>query len=98
MESSFVQSYWSLLPPLLAIALAVSTRRVLLSLGLGIVLAALLLQEFNPLYTVQLLFSSAVALVWSDGAVNEWNVNILIFLLLLGCIISMLGRVGTGTH
>lgn len=94
MESSFVQSYWSLLPPLLAIVLAVTTRRVLLSLGLGIVLAALLLQQFNPLATLQLLFSSVKNLVWSKGEINEWSVNILLFLLLLGCIISMLGRIG----
>ena len=94
MESSFIQSYWSLLPPLLAIVLAVFTRRVLLSLGLGIILAALLLQQFQPLATIQLLLNSTLALVWSEGAVNEWNVNILIFLLLLGCIISMLSRIG----
>lgn len=94
MESSFIQSYWSLLPPLLAIVLAVFTRRVLLSLGLGIILAALLLQQFNPLDTAQLLFNSGLGLFWSDGVINEWNVNILIFLLLLGCIISMLSRIG----
>lgn len=94
MESYFIQSYWSLLPPLLAIVLAVLTRRVLLSLGLGIILAALLLQHFNPVATMQLLISSAASLFWSDNTVNEWNVNILIFLLLLGCIISMLSRIG----
>ncbi|MBU3824638.1 MAG: Na+/H+ antiporter NhaC family protein [Candidatus Oceanisphaera merdipullorum] len=94
MESSFIQSYWSLLPPLLAIVLAVFTRRVLLALGLGIILAALLLQQFSAIGTVQLLLSSAWALFWSANAVNEWNVNILTFLLLLGCIISMLSRIG----
>ncbi|MGO4999158.1 Na+/H+ antiporter NhaC family protein [Oceanisphaera sp. W20_SRM_FM3] len=94
MESSFIQSYWSLLPPLLAIVLAVFTRRVLLSLGLGIILAALLLQHFSVTGAVQLVLSSALALFWSDNAVNEWNVNILTFLLLLGCIISMLSRIG----
>ncbi|MFD1008272.1 MULTISPECIES: Na+/H+ antiporter NhaC family protein [Oceanisphaera] len=90
----FIQTPWSLLPPLLAIVLAISTRRVLLSLGLGIILAALLLQQFNPLTTVTHLMSQVSALFWSDNTINEWNVNILLFLLLLGCIISMLSRVG----
>lgn len=90
----FIQSYWSLLPPLLAIVLAITTRRVLLSLGLGIILATLLLQQFNPVTAVTHLAGNVSALFWSDNAVNEWNVNILLFLLLLGCIISMLSRVG----
>lgn len=90
----FIQSYWSLLPPLLAILLAITTRRVLLSLGLGIILATLLLQQFNPATAVTHLAGNVSALFWSDNAVNEWNVNILLFLLLLGCIISMLSRVG----
>ncbi|WP_417618205.1 Na+/H+ antiporter NhaC family protein [Oceanisphaera sp.] len=90
----FIQSYWSLLPPLLAIVLAITTHRVLLSLGFGIILATLLLQQFNPLTAVTHLASNIGALFWSDNAINEWNVNILLFLLLLGCIISMLSRVG----
>ncbi|WP_375055011.1 Na+/H+ antiporter NhaC family protein [Zobellella sp. DQSA1] len=95
MESHpFVQTFWSLLPPLLAIILAIFTRRVLLSLGFGIVLGALLLQQFNPFAVLTHLGTSVMALFWSDNAVNEWNVNILLFLLLLGCMISMLSRTG----
>lgn len=90
----FIQTPWSLLPPLLAILLAIFTRRVLLSLGLGILLAALLLQQFDPISTLVHLGKSVFSLVWEDNALNDWNVNILVFLLLLGCIISMLSRVG----
>ncbi|WP_041543184.1 Na+/H+ antiporter NhaC family protein [Oceanimonas sp. GK1] len=93
----FIQSVWSLLPPVLAILLAIVTRRVLLSLGLGIVLAALLLQQFNPLAALSHVASKVFSLLWSEGELNEWNVNILLFLLLLGCIISMLSRAGA-TH
>ncbi|ART79134.1 Na+/H+ antiporter NhaC family protein [Oceanisphaera avium] len=94
METNFIQSYWSLFPPLLAIVLAVVTRKVLLSLGLGIILAALLLGQFSLLESSNLLISHIVGLFWSDGALNDWNLNILIFLLLLGCMISMLSRTG----
>ncbi|MBM7455601.1 Na+/H+ antiporter NhaC [Oceanisphaera litoralis] len=95
MESHpFIQTFWSLLPPLLAILLAIFTRRVLLSLGLGIILGVLLLEQFNPLTAVIHLGGNITGLFWSDNAVNEWNVNILLFLLLLGCIISMLSRTG----
>lgn len=95
MESHpFIQTFWSLLPPLLAIVLAILSRRVLLSLGLGIILGALLLKQFNPFAVVTHLSSNIGSLFWSDNAINEWNVNILLFLLLLGCMISMLSRVG----
>ncbi|OYD25214.1 Na+/H+ antiporter NhaC family protein [Oceanimonas baumannii] len=93
----FIQTFWSVLPPLIAIVLAIVTRKVLLSLGLGIVLAALLLQQFNPLTSLSHLSSKVFSLFWSEGALNEWNVNILLFLLLLGCIISMLSKAGA-TH
>ncbi|WP_445399127.1 Na+/H+ antiporter NhaC family protein [Zobellella sp. An-6] len=95
MESHpFVQTFWSLLPPLSAIFLAIATRRVLLSLGAGIILGTLLLQQFNPVAGVMHLSASVAALFWSAGSLNEWNVNILLFLLLLGCMISMLSRTG----
>lgn len=94
MDSIFIQSYWSLLPPLLAIFLAIITRRVLISLGFGIVLAALLLQKFSLLSAGGLLLQEVTGLFWAQGQINEWNLNILVFLLLLGCVISMLSRTG----
>ncbi|WP_157953709.1 Na+/H+ antiporter NhaC family protein [Oceanimonas marisflavi] len=93
----FIQTVWSVLPPLMAILLAIVTRRVLLSLGIGILLAALLIQQFSPVSSFSHVADKVFSLFWSDGALNEWNVNILLFLLLLGCIISMLSRAGA-TH
>lgn len=90
----FIQTYWSLLPPLLAILLAIATRRVLLSLGMGIVLGTLLLNAFQPVDAIGHLFSKVLSLFWEQDGLNEWNLNILLFLLLLGCIISILSRVG----
>ena len=45
----YADSGWSVVPPLLAVALAILTRRVLLSLGAGILTGSLLLNQFSPL-------------------------------------------------
>lgn len=95
MESNpFILSAWSLLPPFLVIVLAITTRRVLLSLGLGILLSVLFIEQFQPLASAQHLFNEVISLFWKDDQLNDWSFNILIFLLLIGCIISMLGRSG----
>ncbi|GEK46027.1 tetracycline efflux Na+/H+ antiporter family transporter Tet(35) [Bisbaumannia pacifica] len=87
----------SLLPPLVAIGLAVLTRRVLLSLGLGILVGALLLNGGHPLTTLGDLASRLLALFWTLpaaddpglGAPEAWNLSILGFLLLLGAMVAL---------
>ena len=87
---SYADSALSLLPPVAAIVLAMLTRRVLLSLGVGIVLGALLLTDFSAMQTVQYLSEKVSALVWDDGALNSWNLYILGFLVLLGMITALI--------
>ncbi|WP_341231639.1 hypothetical protein [Nocardioides salarius] len=55
-----VESYefLTLLPPLLAIGLVVATRKVLLSLGLGVISAAFLVADGSPWGTVELVASA----------------------------------------
>ena len=67
----------TLVPPLLAIALVVATRKVLLSLGLGVLAAALLIEGFSPWGTVQQVVGAFTDLFWMDGAVNTTKVYIL---------------------
>lgn len=74
----------TLVPPVLAIALVIATKRVLISLGAGVVAAALLIADFSPLETVELVWDAFAAIFWVDGAVNTFQVYILIFTLLLG--------------
>src|SRR5690625_1777594 len=74
----------TLLPPLLAIGLAIATRRVLISLGLGVLSAAFLIAEFNVLETLREVWAAFAVIFWEEGAVNTWYVYILLFLLLLG--------------
>lgn len=80
----FADSPWSIVPPLLAVALAIITRRVLLSLGVGIVAGSLMLQQFSPLQSLRYLFDSVLKIFWVDGAPNSDNLNMLLFMLLLG--------------
>lgn len=87
---SYADSALSLLPPIVAIVLAVLTRKVLLSLGLGILVGALLLNNFAPLASAEFLAHRVTNLVWSDGALNSWNLYILGFLVLLGMITALI--------
>lgn len=87
---SYADSALSLLPPVVAIVLAMLTRRVLLSLGVGILLGALLLTDFSAANTVQYVGEKVMGLVWDDGALNSWNLYILGFLVLLGMITALI--------
>ena len=84
----YSDSLLSILPPLVAVTLAVLTRRVLLSLGLGILIGALLVTRGNPLDTVQYLGLKLMAIFREAGAPNWASINILLFLVLLGCLIA----------
>lgn len=83
-------SVLSLLPPVLAIILAILTRKVLLSLGLGIILGSLLLTNFSVSDSAFFLVAKVSGLFWSDGALNSWNMYILGFLVLLGIITALI--------
>ncbi|PRZ04108.1 Na+/H+ antiporter NhaC [Isoptericola sp. CG 20/1183] len=80
----------TLLPPVIAIVLVVITKRVLVSLGAGILAAALLVADLDPLETLRLVWESFAAIFWTDGAVNTWYVYILVFTLMLGVIAAFI--------
>ncbi|WP_095498889.1 Na+/H+ antiporter NhaC family protein [Paraferrimonas haliotis] len=82
--TSYADSALSVLPPLLAIAMAVITRKVLLSLGVGIIFGVALLTNFQPVNGAEHLAKSVTGLFWDDGAVNSDNLYILGFLIFLG--------------
>ncbi|KLV00090.1 Na+/H+ antiporter NhaC family protein [Photobacterium aphoticum] len=79
----------SLLPPLVALGLAIITRHVLLSLGVGVLLGAFLLTD--SLGTMgEYITSTAKGLFIEDGAINSSNMSILAFLILLGMTTALL--------
>ena len=93
--ADYSHSFLSVVPAALALLLAVVTRRVLLSLGIGIILGAVLLAGGNPSNTLLHLKDMAVGLVWTDGGWSLGKLKILIFLLLLGVFTSLLTYSGS---
>src|ERR1700754_1456358 len=82
-------SLLSLLPPIVTIACAIATRRILISLGIGIVLGALLAGGWNIAAAVQLVLEAAVGLIVADGAVAE-ELVILAVVVLLGVLTTLI--------
>lgn len=86
----FYSSAWALLPPIIAIALALITKEVYSSLFVGIVVGGLLYAEGN--------FVGTITHVFSDGFVanvaDSYNMGIIIFLIVLGSMVSMMNKAG----
>ena len=83
-------TFWSLVPPIVAIALALITKEVYSSLFVGILIGGLLYAGGNPEGTVLHVFSNGIVSVLSDS----YNVGILIFLVILGSIVAMMNKAG----
>jgi len=83
-------SVWSLLPPIIAIGLALITKEVYSSLFIGILAGGLLFSGFNIVTAVEHVFVDGMIGCLSD----PWNVGILIFDVLLGAIIMLMNRAG----
>ena len=79
----------SLLPPLIAIALALITKEVYSSLFIGILSGALLYTNFNIWGMVTNSFDVMVGKL-----ADSWNVGILIFLVVLGMMVSLVNKAG----
>lgn len=79
----------TLLPPLVAIILVIVTRKVLISLGAGILIAGLILAEFNPLAMVVWVWDAIVRLFWVDGELNWFTILIVAFLFQLGIVTAL---------
>ena len=87
---SVQQSYWSLIPPVIAIILALVTKEVYSSLFVGIVTGSLLYSGFS--------FEGTMTHIFNDGIIaslaDSWNVGILMFLVILGTIVQLMNRTG----
>ncbi|MDC3412120.1 Na+/H+ antiporter NhaC family protein [Terrihalobacillus insolitus] len=85
---------FSLIPPLLAIFMVLWTKRVLLSLIVGIVAGAILLANFQIWETILITWEAFIGVFIADGAINTWNVYILLFPLMLGVITAFMSMMG----
>ncbi len=91
----YSHSFLSVIPPFLALALAVVTRRVLLSLSIGILVGTAFLTGGNPANGLIHLKDMAEGLVRADGEWSLGKLKILIFLILLGIFTSLLTLSGS---
>jgi len=83
----------ALLPPLLAIVMAIITKQVLLSLFVGVWIGATMAAGWNPI--IGLIDSFRVYIFNSLG--DSWNASVLIMLMFVGAFAAMLER-GGGAH
>ena len=88
--SKFYNTPVSLLPPIIAIALALITKEVYSSLFLGILVGGLLYSNFA--------FEGTVLHVFNDGIIasvtDSYNMGILIFLVILGTMVCLMNKAG----
>lgn len=89
-SETVTNTFWALVPPIVAIGLALVTKEVYSSLFVGIIVGGLLYAGFN--------FQDMVVHVYSEGIVSvlsdSYNVGILVFLVVLGIIVSLMNRAG----
>lgn len=83
-------SIWALLPPIIAIVLALITKEVYSSLFIGILAGGVIYSNFN--------FEGTVVHVFSDGFISSiadsYNIGIIIFLVILGAMVAMMNKAG----
>ena len=86
----FANTFWSLLPAVVAIGLALVTKEVYSSLFFGVLVGGLLFSGFSFTGTIEHVFVDGIIGSLSDS----WNVGILIFLVLLGTMVMLMNRAG----
>ncbi len=86
----FFNTFWSLLPPIIAIALALITKEVYSSLFIGILVGGLLYSNFSFEATVLHVFNSGIVASVTDS----YNMGILIFLVILGAMVCLMNKAG----
>lgn len=84
----FVNTFWALVPPILAIALALLTKEAYSSLFIGIVIGALFVTGFSPVATVDTIINDGIVPATAD------NAGIFVFLVILGIIVALVNRSG----
>lgn len=89
-ETPSYATFWALVPPIIAIVLALITKEVYSSLFIGILSGGLIYSSFN--------LETTMTHVFQDGFIStvadSYNIGILIFLVLLGSLVAMINKTG----
>ena len=83
-------TFWALVPPVVAIGLALITKEGYSSLFIGVLMGGILYSGFS--------FEGTITHIFEDGMINvlsdSYNVGILIFLVILGTMVCLMNRAG----
>lgn len=97
----FFGTAWALVPPLVAIVLALITKETFSSLFIGVLVGALLLASFDPVDTLNNIISNEVGTGDNTSNVgfihaisDPWNAGIFIFLIILGITVALINKAG----
>jgi len=84
----FVNTFWALVPPIVAIVLALITKETFSSLFVGILVGALLINDFAPVATLDTMINDGFVPAIAD------NAGIFMFLVLLGFMVALVNTTG----
>ncbi len=87
-EGTVIGSFWALLPPIIAIALALITKEVFSSLFVGLLSGAILASDFSFVGTMDHIISTGLISAVSDTA------GIFVFLVELGILVALVNKAG----
>ena len=87
-------TFWSLVPAIVAILLALFTKEVYSSLFIGIIIGAVFYSGAS--------FSGFLTQTFDDGLIaqlsDSWNVGIIVFLVILGTMVALMNKAGGSLH
>ena len=86
--ATLAETAWSLVPPLIAIVLALVTKEAYSSLFIGVVVGALFTTNFHPVATLDTVVNTGLISAIAD------NAGIFLFLVLLGIIVALVNKAG----
>ena len=86
--SSMYATFWALVPPIIAITLALITKEAYSSLFIGVLVGALFSCEFAPVATLDMIINDGLVAAIAD------NAGIFLFLVLLGIIVALVNAAG----
>ena len=83
-------TFWALVPPIVAIVLALITKETYSSLFVGILVGSLFVGGFHPVASMDVMVSDGFLGAIADG----WNAGIFMFLVLLGIMVALVNAAG----
>ena len=89
-NSDLYATFWSLIPPVVAIFLALITKEVFSSLFIGVLVGGLFYANFMPVGAWDAMINNGFIAAVADS----WNAGIFIFLVLLGIMVALINASG----